>query len=132
MKTIMILMLAMISSRSFALKLACADGPVTLTLELGERIEGLGIYADKYKVTGKGLGQTENYKDFETEMILKEVSTRAYYGYELTGEIPELKARLNLSNFEWYSHASVGFVLPYMGVLSNEKKTYNLVCTSQN
>ncbi len=132
MKTVMILMLAMISTRSFALKLACADGPVTLTLELGERIEGLGIYTDKYKVTGKGLGQTENYKDFETEMILKEVSTRAYYGYELIGEIPDLKAKLKLSNFEWYSHASVGFVQPFVGVISNEKKTYNLVCTSIN
>lgn len=117
-------------------QLTCVPGPGIFKLSFDKRVGSAGIYKDTYEVSGHGLTNTYGVqaKEFEAFLEVKSVPTRAYYGQEVSGLIPDLNGKISLKNHTWYSYPSEGIPIHFTGTFESfkSKQLYSLICFPNN
>lgn len=117
-------------------ELTCLIGPGILTLKFGEISDNSGFNEQKYNVSGVGLTNTFGLqsKKFKGTLLVKQVSTRAYYGQEIVGELPELNGEVRLQNHRWYSYVNHDLPIHFTGHFESfeRNQAYQLICFPAN
>lgn len=116
--------------------LTCISGPGILELNFEEVINYGPLYEKTFKVTGFGLTNTYGIsaKNFETSLKVKEVSTRAYWGDEIEGNIEAISGSIHLKNHIWYSYSQHDIPTHYTGTFESFQlnQAYALTCFPKN
>lgn len=135
MKKLILMVSALaIGQTTMALELGCINGPAVLNLRIGKVIDDSGfntIHEGEGSVNYYFLNQEPSH--FKGKFFVREVSTRAYYGTEIEGEIPELNGKLSLIHHSWFTHIGLNIPEVYQGKFENYKsnQSFNLVCFDQ-
>ncbi len=114
----------------------CVNGPGILTLNFEKQVEHNSFREQKFQVSGNGLSNTFGVeaKDFSTSLNILNISTRAYYGHEISGVIEELNGEISLKHHNWYSYSNYDLPIFFEGFFESydANQSYALTCFPQN